>query len=102
MTLLSRNSRMQKRATAVISGSPKLLLKARQILAAGRVSIPDQLGLTEAGTDEVHDDACARHGDQACELANGFDLQELGESVPVMPNSARTQNRGARQFSEPA
>ena len=58
MAILTRKRSMQKRATAIFSRPPKLLVKVGQILAAGWVSISYKLCFAKTGADEVQDDSC--------------------------------------------
>ena len=69
---------MQEWPAAVLGCPPELLVQVGEVLAEGGLSVPDEVGLAEARTDEVHDNSCTRHGDQACEITDRHDLQELG------------------------
>ena len=74
MTLLTRNCSVQKRATAFLCCPPKLLMKIADKLAGGGISISDKFSLAEPRTDKVYNNACAGYRNQACEVADGFDL----------------------------
>lgn len=98
MALLTRNCRMQERPAAVLSRAPKLLVQVGEVLANGGLSVPDEVGLAETGTDEVHDNFCTRYGNQACETTDGHDLQELGQCVSGTAVSARSRGEGPAIF----
>ena len=98
MALLTRDCRVQERPAAVLGRPPELLVQVGEVLAEGGLSVPDEVGLAEAGTDEVHDNSCTRNGDQACEITDRLDLQELGQCISGTSVSARTGGEGPIVF----
>ena len=75
MAILARDRSVEEWPAAVLSRPPELLVQVGEVLAEGRLSVPDEGCLAEAWTDEVQNNSRTRYGDQACEITDRFDLQ---------------------------